>query len=359
MPDKPKFNQEQYDLLVKCSAKKDMAEWNDHVHTILPNIHLEGANFKDAYLRGVNLTKASCRGAVFRKADLSEANLTDTKLQWSNLVATNLKKTILTGTNLYGTARENWVIDRIACNYVYWDNENKERTPKSRSFHPGEFEELYKSLPTITYYFSDNFTPITLLIMDKVVKEINQKHPQFELKLDSFDLRDTPHAIFTVLHKDHSDKALNEITHEYEKTSQRLEGKIEALKEIVSGYIDKPQLIQNAETIIHNPGRTYHMGNTFGNINSGRDTNIATNQGTVNVNQDAINLIDKTITESCTSLDDKEDAKEQLDKIVQELGKPEPDKGRIKRCYDYVVGVIPKVAEVVPWGKLIEKTLGL
>jgi Pentapeptide repeats (8 copies) len=391
MPDELTFNQEQYDFLMKCSEKKDITEWNDYVrgsgYTIylslekanLTGAYLKGANLRGADLRkadlgganlwGADLHEADLRGADLGKAYLQEADLRGTNfgstkltlvnLRTAKLIGANLNESNITGTCLYGTSRDDWTIDGIKCDYIYWDKEGKERTPKDRIFRPGEFEALYKSLPTTTYYFSDAFTPITPLVMNKVVNEINQKHPQFELKLDSFQSKGTPHAVFTVLHKENSDKALNEITHEYEKTNQRLEGKIEILKDIVSEYIDRPQLIQNAETIIHKPGRIEHMGNTFSNITSGHDTNIATDNATIKVSQDVFNQIDQAISESDSSPDDKQDAKEQLDKMTHELAKPEPDKGRIKRCYDYVVGVIPKVAEVVPWGKLIEKTLGL
>jgi uncharacterized protein YjbI with pentapeptide repeats len=320
----------------------------------LTNASLKDADLKLATLRETNfsnaiLQNANLRGADFIKANLSQTDLSNANLTASRLIKANLSNANITGAKLYGSSRDDWIIEGINCEYVYWDSEGKERTPKDRNFEPGEFEAKYKSLPEITYYFSNQFTPITPLIMAKVVDSINRKHPHFELQLDSFHSRGTPHAIFTVLQKEHSDEALDEITNGYEKTIQRLEGKIEGLKEGFSKALDKAQSI-----------KIEHMVNTF-NTTSGRDTNIATDQANITVtnSHDVINMIDKTIGESSSNPDDKADAKEQLDKMTQELSKPEPDKGRIKRCYDYVVGLIPKVAEVVPWSKLIEKTLGL
>ncbi len=305
------------------------------------------ADLSQSDLSGINFNGIDLSGINLRDSNLRNTNFTDSNLNTAILIEANLSSANITGTKLYGTSRDDWIINGIKCDYVYWDVNGIERTPKDRNFELGEFEKLYKSLPEITYYFSDDFTPFTPMVMDSVVNEINQKHPQFEIRLDSFHSRGTPHAVFTVLHKEHTDDALAEITNGYEKTIQRLEGRIDTFKEIVSEFIDRPQSI-----------RIDHMGNTF-NTTSGHDTNIATDKATINVSQDVINQIHKTITESDTSPDDRADAKQQLDKMTQELAKPEPDKGRIKRCYDYVVGVIPKVAEVVPWGKLIEKTLGL
>jgi len=55
-----------------------------------------------------------------------------------------------------------------------WEDE---RIPKDRDFRPGEFEELYKQLPTFEYYFEGGFTPLDPLIMNQVVTAINERHP--------------------------------------------------------------------------------------------------------------------------------------------------------------------------------------
>lgn len=137
----------------------------------------------------------------------------------------------------------------------------------------------------------------------------------------------SPHAVFTVLHQEHTDEALKAVRHGYEKSIQRLEGKLEAYQEAFSQALDQNQPIHI--------GNVEHMGNTF-NTTSGRDTIIATDQASVHnsSSQDVINLIEKTITENDSTPDDKENAKEKLDKITQELAKPEPDKGRIKQYYN-------------------------
>jgi len=360
-------------------SKVDLSD-RDLKNAQFENTHLYKANLSEAYLNGANLNGAELSEADLRCADLTDsnlsyshlmdanlngailkgANLNNADLTTSKLIGTIFKNADITGAKLYGTTREDWNIERIKCNHVYWDSEGIRRMPPDRNFKTGEFENLYKHLPEIEYYFSDEFTPVAAFTMDKAVNTIGRKHPQFDLKLDSFHSRGQPHATFTIIHKEYADEALKEVTYEYEKNIKKLEGANESLLRVISMLTEKPNLIQNAETIINDQGRIEQSGNTF-NTTSNRDTNIATDYGTVKVTntscQDIINLIDKTISESNSNPDDVQDAKEQLDKMAKELDKPEPNKGRLKRCYNYVIGVIPKVAEVVPWKKLIEKTL--
>ena len=84
-------------------------------------------------------------------ANLSEANLVQANLCFANMAGANLGKTDLTkaritGAVLYETNRDDWKIDGIQCEYVYWDEDGKIRTPKDRDFHPGEFEEICKNM---------------------------------------------------------------------------------------------------------------------------------------------------------------------------------------------------------------------
>ncbi len=99
-------------------------------------------------------------------------------------------------------------------------------------------------------------------------------------------------------------------------------------------------------------------------ITSGNNSHFAKDNGTLTItdfsNQTIQNLcseIDEAIEKSESSDADKQDAKEQLEKIGNELQRPEPDKGRIERCLAYIAQTIPDAAKVVSWKELIEKTL--
>lgn len=157
----------------------------------LPRIHLLSANLKNANLRGCNLLSAVLVIANLAGADLSMANLT--------------------GAKLYGTERENWKIDGIKCKFAYWDGSGRRRTPADRDYRPGEFEHLYRQSPTIEYPFKDGFTPFQVILMDRVVKAINNRTPEFELHLDSLIFRGVPRAVFSVLHREDCPKALEMI----------------------------------------------------------------------------------------------------------------------------------------------------
>ncbi len=147
------------------------------------------------------------------KIDLSGVDLRETQL-----VRVNLSSADITGAKLWGTSRDNWIIDGIRCKYVYWDEAGEVRTPPDYNFRPGEFEELYKQLPSFEYVFAQSFTPLHPLIMDRVVQVINEQHKDFSLELVNFDKRGKPHATFTVCHLDYVDAARENVTAIYEKT---------------------------------------------------------------------------------------------------------------------------------------------
>ncbi len=121
------------------------------------NAKLSGADLSSGYLSLANLSGADLSSANLHSANLVEANLIGTKLICANLSSavligatlsyTNFISADITGANLYETRRGDWTIDRIKCDYIFWDRLGKDRTPKDRNFNPGEFEQLYKWRP--------------------------------------------------------------------------------------------------------------------------------------------------------------------------------------------------------------------
>ena len=59
-----RFSQEQYEMLLRCSEKKDISEWNEwrEDHPDEPFL-LEGAELSGAHLNGVDLSEAYLNGA--------------------------------------------------------------------------------------------------------------------------------------------------------------------------------------------------------------------------------------------------------------------------------------------------------
>ncbi len=223
---------------------------------------LSKADLDEADLHGANLDGAKLQEANLSRANLTNANLHGADLSMVKLVRTNLSHATFTGVNLYGTAKDDWIVDDICCDYVYWDEAGNERTPPDRDFHLGEFEKLYKHLPTFTYYFEQGFTPLDPLIMEQVVQAINERHPRIELRLKNFEATGTPHATLTVLHQGSIEEAKQQLTHGYERRIAALEGKREQLIEVIMMLTNQPQYAINIKEFI--------MGNQIKKI-AGRD----------------------------------------------------------------------------------------
>lgn len=128
-----KFNQKQYDLLIRCAKTKTMSEWNkwrkthpkasihlagadleetDLEKVDLTGADLRGANLQSSNLKGANLRKANLKGVMFFEADLSEvdlqgaylwgADLSGVNLEGANFFRTNLTKADLRGAKVKG-----------------------------------------------------------------------------------------------------------------------------------------------------------------------------------------------------------------------------------------------------------------
>ncbi len=80
-----KFNQKQYDMLKRCSDKKDMTEWNDwRVDNPNEDILLKGARFYNSFLEGVFLATDVIEG-YHVKVHLENTNFNSAKLRQANL----------------------------------------------------------------------------------------------------------------------------------------------------------------------------------------------------------------------------------------------------------------------------------
>ena len=92
------------------------------------NINLRNAKLnRDTDLQKSDLTSAVCYLADFSSANLNAAILPNANFRQANLVGANFSNAEITGTSLYGTAREDWIIDGVKCDYVYWDCDSENR----------------------------------------------------------------------------------------------------------------------------------------------------------------------------------------------------------------------------------------
>jgi len=96
-----RFSQKQYDMLKRCSEKKDMTEWNEwRKEHKGKDILLEGGHFRGAHLEGVNLSHAKLKSACFYEANIKGADLRLADLEDADLFAANLEDAKLAHANL-------------------------------------------------------------------------------------------------------------------------------------------------------------------------------------------------------------------------------------------------------------------
>jgi hypothetical protein len=252
---------------------------------------------------------------------------------------------------LYGTAKDNWKINDIKCDYVFWGLKKKERAPRQGSFNEGEFEKLYEELPKFEYIFINGFTPVDAFIIDQVIQEINSQNPDFELKIDSFHSRGTPRAVFTIKNIALAEDALEKIRLSYENKVIALEAERDTLEKCFIAAIKEPRYM------IQRLG----MGDIIESNEQRGDITIIKGQARIgaliNVGQPAeelINQIKDAIHESDASDSDKSEARLHLQNIEDEVNKKSPDKSSLKTYCEYIVKHLPDVAKNIPWKKLIE-----
>ncbi|MCP4108520.1 MAG: pentapeptide repeat-containing protein [Desulfobacteraceae bacterium] len=200
-------------------------------------IDLKGAYLADINLDGINFTEADLSGATFENTSLKNTNLSKVQCFGVEFRDADLTGACLESWNTDSTTQ----LEGVKCDYIYFDNERTKRFPKDRNFKPGAFEELYKQLPTFEYFFKEGFTPVDAILINEVVQEINKKHPDFELKLDSFSSRSEPHAKFTIIDEDHIKKAFELVSNKYEEKIRILEGVKDELQKAFSSISNQPK----------------------------------------------------------------------------------------------------------------------
>ncbi|MCP4747318.1 MAG: pentapeptide repeat-containing protein, partial [Desulfobacteraceae bacterium] len=98
-----KFIKAQYEMLKRCSDKRDMTEWNQwRKKNLTVEIWLEGAELNYAGLQWANL-----KGAVLNNANLVRAVLSNANLEGAKLYDANLQGAKLSDANL----QEAWLSD--------------------------------------------------------------------------------------------------------------------------------------------------------------------------------------------------------------------------------------------------------
>jgi uncharacterized protein YjbI with pentapeptide repeats len=204
----------------------------------LSNADLSTSDLSGVVLAGATLVKTRLIHATIYGGGLGRANLKNADLDGAVLNNATLSRAILTGAKIRGISITGWHIEGIKCDYVFKDHSCKIREPLEGFYDPGEFEKLYQYSPKIEHIFIDEFTTIDILIMDKVVQQINKQNPKFEVKLDCFHARGKPRAEFVIKNIKDSKKILAIIQTQFEKKKREFIHKLELANMKAETYRD-------------------------------------------------------------------------------------------------------------------------
>ncbi|MDP8227058.1 MAG: pentapeptide repeat-containing protein [Candidatus Celaenobacter polaris] len=252
----------------------------------LVGINFIGADLSGADLSRADLSTAELSGVVLAGATLMEtkfihatiyggglgrANLQNANLDGAALNSATLSNANLTGANIHGISRTGWKIKNIKCDYVYLDQDCKMREPDEGFFDPGEFEKLYQYSPKIKHVFIDEFTYIDILIMDKVVQEINDQNPTYKLTLDCFQARGKPRAEFLIKDIRDSEKVLAEIKDKYEAIKTEFTRKLQIANVKAETYRDALSMSLKEPSILIEHIELYDYKQIWFEFQSGTD----------------------------------------------------------------------------------------
>lgn len=290
--------------------------------TNLSNANMQNCILDNAILSRANLSNANLYGASFKKAVVTQASITDASLIYADLREANLSGADITSANLYQCALGKWIISGIKCNSIYFDKDFSKKFPNGRNFSLGEFEEIYKTLPTIEYYFERGFSLVDQVLIDKVVREINEENPEMGLVLDSFQAKGLcPHIRLTVSKKKYQYIAYEQLKARYEELEMRYHEEKMRFSHVVHALIDK------GGSEVH-----YHKVNKMIGSSTGGNSTIST-EGTnspIQIGTDEATLSYESIGKMADAVDkvgrqSKTDSS-LLSKIKEELIKV-PEKG--------------------------------
>jgi uncharacterized protein YjbI with pentapeptide repeats len=141
--------------------------------------NLSEANLFYANLSKANLSKANLSEADLRRADLSDADLSDADLKAARLIKARLDRANISGTLLWETQRARWSIKGIICDYVYWDEDAKEKT----DYPVGNFERLYAEQTKIRLLYKDGISPLEVATLPALIQHLEDVHRGCRLSL--------------------------------------------------------------------------------------------------------------------------------------------------------------------------------
>jgi uncharacterized protein YjbI with pentapeptide repeats len=117
-----KHSQQQYEMLLRCSEKKDVSEWNQWRQRYRDaEVLLEGAALKGTRLQGANLKGAWMKEADLREAHLQSANLNEAHLEGAYMAGAHLDGTFFYQAHLEGAYLNNAALEGVEMTGAFLD----------------------------------------------------------------------------------------------------------------------------------------------------------------------------------------------------------------------------------------------
>jgi hypothetical protein len=123
----------------------------DLVGCYFQNSSIEEGCFEGSVLDVSSFSNTNASLCVFLGCSVCRTDFTNANLTLSVLIQTDFSGALLTGVKLYGAARTDWCIEGVECQYVFWDQEGKERFPPDNDFEEGEFSTQYRPYTMFSY----------------------------------------------------------------------------------------------------------------------------------------------------------------------------------------------------------------
>ena len=232
----------------------------------LTGIDFSGATLCDANISFTSLSSTELSGVVLLNANLEEtrfihatiyggqfagANLRNANFDGASLNYADLEGCIMTGANLKEVGRPNWRVAGVECKYFYI---GRTRHPPIGNLEVGEFEKLYQYHPIIEHIFVDEFTSIDIMIMNKVVDEINAQNDGYELVLDCIHARGRPRAEFTIRDEKNAELVIAKIEAEFNQHKSDFNHQLELANTQADAYLRALSMsIKEPTLLLSNP----------------------------------------------------------------------------------------------------------
>jgi len=197
-------------------------------------------------MQRVDLRRAFFYGVQLSKAELMDADFRDAVLRDVQLYETDLSRAKLDGIDFHGITTDKWTIDSVSCTHFFTgssldlNNRHQRRIPHNGHLQEGEFEDRFKSRPTIEFIFEHGMPAFGPALLGIAVDQANLENPESSLRILSIDARGgIPRAVIEIAEKVSKKNALALVDAYYQQKFAQMQKEIESLKD------DKQALLCN------------------------------------------------------------------------------------------------------------------